>query len=373
MNRGNHQTLRSMTTDNVNVTIPANYTGNTMRIIVDKEKVKEEKHVNFISFNIQSTTLPGYLSIGAKYIELRDFYDMLREKGGLSDRLPIVVTLDKPLAVVAFDERPPSYNGQRVWPFKWNNQQCSLTGNVTIRVHHASLEVAEETMQDIRNETLKLWKENRSVLSLPIYIPIRNGNQFQWIEYGVRGKRDLNTIYIDSRIKDRLVNGLTKFLSSSALYDRYGVTWKRIYLFNGPPGTGKTSTVLALSSLFNKGIAKMTITPDMTSSSVELLFRAVAKDTFLLLEDVDSLFVERTSTSHVDFSTVLNLMDGITTRRGLVLFMTTNHIEKLDSAFVRPGRVDEVVQFKTPGREEFLASLKMLGERWPDEHEACIN
>ena len=38
--------------DSVDVKIPQNYTGNPVRIIVDKERVADEKLVNFISFNI---------------------------------------------------------------------------------------------------------------------------------------------------------------------------------------------------------------------------------------------------------------------------------------------------------------------------------
>lgn len=42
----------------------------------------------------------------------------------------------------------------------------------------------------------------------------------------------------------------------------------------------------------------------------------------------------------VTFSGLLNALDGAAAQEGRLLFMTTNHIEKLDSALIRPGRCD---------------------------------
>jgi SpoVK/Ycf46/Vps4 family AAA+-type ATPase len=182
----------------------------------------------------------------------------------------------------------------------------------------------------------------------------------------------METIYIDDPIKDKLVTQLEKFTKSSALYDRYGVTWKRVHLFHGPPGSGKTSTILALASRFGKNIAKLTLTPQLNSQQIEYLFQTIPDNTWMLLEDVDALFTERTAHTSIDFSTLLNCMDGLTTKRGLVLFMTTNHKTKLDSAFIRPGRVDLDLEFPLPGKEELRKALKVLGAEYEHEHEEFL-
>lgn len=70
------------------------------------------------------------------------------------------------------------------------------------------------------------------------------------------------------------------------------------------------------------------------------------KNAIILLEDIDAIFVERTSVGQersgrkVSFSGLLNALDGVRSQEGRVLFMTTNHIEKLDPALLRPGRAD---------------------------------
>lgn len=44
--------------------------------------------------------------------------------------------------------------------------------------------------------------------------------------------------------------------------------------------------------------------------------------------------------SSVTFSGFLNALDGVASGEERIIFMTTNHVEKLDSALIRPGRVD---------------------------------
>ena len=63
----------------------------------------------------------------------------------------------------------------------------------------------------------------------------------------------------------------------------------------------------------------------------------------LVLEDIDALFIERESTgasSSISFSGLLNAIDGPASQEGRMLFMTTNHPDRLDPALIRPGRVD---------------------------------
>ncbi len=69
--------------------------------------------------------------------------------------------------------------------------------------------------------------------------------------------------------------------------------------------------------------------------------------TVLLIEDVDCVFKEKretTATTGVTLSGLLNALDGVSSREGRVLFLATNHPERLDPALVRPGRVDKKIK-----------------------------
>lgn len=74
----------------------------------------------------------------------------------------------------------------------------------------------------------------------------------------------------------------------------------------------------------------------------------------ILLEDVDGIFNQREAVIDVDeegnggvsFSGLLNALDGVRSQEGRILFMTTNHPERLDPALVRPGRCDIQIELK---------------------------
>jgi mitochondrial chaperone BCS1 len=53
----------------------------------------------------------------------------------------------------------------------------------------------------------------------------------------------------------------------------------------------------------------------------------------------------------VSLSALLNVLDGVGSPEGRVLIMTTNHIERLDGALIRPGRVDRKIEFRLADEE----------------------
>ena len=61
---------------------------------------------------------------------------------------------------------------------------------------------------------------------------------------------------------------------------------------------------------------------------------------------VDTNFMElmKKKSQGVSLSQILNLLDGIVELDGRVLIACTNHIEKLDPALIRPGRIDCVIE-----------------------------
>merc|ERR1719322_451462 len=52
------------------------------------------------------------------------------------------------------------------------------------------------------------------------------------------------------------------------------------------------------------------------------------------------------SSSEIKLSDLLAAFDGVLEMKGRMMVMTTNHLEKLDPALIRPGRVDLSLEFK---------------------------
>jgi len=369
--------------ENINLSIPAGFDKDKVLFKIEKRKDADENTQKFRSFRINDANIP--ICIGTKQIPFIELYKLLY-KYGIPSTVPSCVKFNNTIKKYEFfqiDWTPHNYNGPNNYFFNWTSPinkeeivKCSLTSNGPchyIRVHDMTIGLGEKIITEILNELFELYKVPKVIGQLTIYTTFKVNTSYTWSLYGTKYERSIDSIYIDNDIKNKLVKKLTQFYASSEMYDKYGITWKQVYILYGPAGTGKTSTVMALASIFKKGIAKLTVNKNLDSQSLENLIKSIPADHFLLIEDVDALFTGREATREIDFSTVLNLLDGMTAKRGLVIFLTTNHLDKLDSALVRPGRVDMLVQYYLPTIDNIKAALKILGSDYTEDHESFID
>ncbi len=66
------------------------------------------------------------------------------------------------------------------------------------------------------------------------------------------------------------------------------------------------------------------------------------------------------NTGRLSLSGLLNILDGVASQEGRVLIMTTNHLEKLDKALIRPGRVDMIVKFDKADSDMVAAIFRAI-------------
>ncbi len=166
---------------------------------------------------------------------------------------------------------------------------------------------------------------------------------FEWDRVGRTKKRKLSSVFMSDGIVESIFQDAQSFISSEDWHAERGIPWRRGYLLYGPPGTGKTSLVKALAGALGLGVAVIDLSREnLTDGTLASLLAGAPKKTVLLIEDIDSAFRERdgTNAAGITFSGLLNAIDGVMSQEGHLLFMTTNHIERLDPALIRPGRVD---------------------------------
>jgi chaperone BCS1 len=75
-----------------------------------------------------------------------------------------------------------------------------------------------------------------------------------------------------------------------------------------------------------------------------------------------------TPPGRLSLSGLLNILDGVASQEGRVLIMTTNHIEKLDKALIRPGRVDMIVKFDRADSSMTSQIFKAIYSPFDDDH-----
>ena len=117
----------------------------------------------------------------------------------------------------------------------------------------------------------------------------------------------------------------------------------------------KTSLIYTIASHFNFDIAFLNITRDLDDNTFTRAVTNLPDNSILLLEDIDALFVERDTKCGVSFSTVLNVLDGMTKKHKLLTFLTTNYKDRLDSALKRSGRIDYELEFTYASKKQTKA------------------
>ena len=188
----------------------------------------------------------------------------------------------------------------------------------------------------------------------------------------VREPRASESVILDAKYAETILDDARKFLSRSSWYHDKGIPYRRGYLLHGPPGCGKTSFALVLASELKLNICILNLSgQEMDDNAIAETLRNAPSKAIILLEDIDSVFVQRSSSesdksSSISFSGLLNAIDGVAAQEGRIFLMTTNHLERLDPALIRPGRCDMKVEVKKASKHQLE---KMFLRFFPNDME----
>lgn len=203
---------------------------------------------------------------------------------------------------------------------------------------------------------------------------------YGWKLFSERSRRPLRTLYLPPDVKD-VAQEIRAFLDLRDTYVSLGIPWRRGYLFDGPPGTGKSSFVLALASELLLPIHVLPLQSDLTDNRLLHLFAELPPRCIVLLEDLEnalptaalegcpggtrSTTLSSTSNgSRLSLSGLLNAIDGVASSEGRILIITANSPAKIPSpeSLLRPGRIDRHVHFRKMERPELVAMHRSFQE-----------
>lgn len=200
-----------------------------------------------------------------------------------------------------------------------------------------------------------------------------------WVRCMARPARPLSTVVLDETQKQCFLEDIKEYLhpGTRRWYSNRGIPYRRGYMLFGPPGTGKSSLCFAVAGSLHLKIYLISLnSKSLTEDGLASLFQSLPQRCIVLLEDVDTAGLtnsrsetaasdaqqlltpsssdpgdetakkENKSPQGISLSALLNIIDGVASSEGRILVMTTNHIEKLDPALLRPGRVDMTIEFR---------------------------
>lgn len=211
-------------------------------------------------------------------------------------------------------------------------------------------------------DEIQTWS-NQSTDTIDVYL-----YRGYWQKVSRKTKRALSSIVLPQGQKQRIVSDIQGFLTSKEWYTSMGIPYRRGMLFWGVPGTGKTSLAMGLAGMFDLRIYAINLGSVENDQDLVNAITKIPEKSMLLIEDIDAATAkdreDDDTGAKITLAGLLNAIDGVFSRDGRVLVMTTNYPDKLDKALTRPGRVDlmeEIAPLNTP---EILTMCKQfLGDK----------
>ncbi|KAH6905312.1 26S proteasome regulatory complex, ATPase RPT6 [Coprinopsis sp. MPI-PUGE-AT-0042] len=163
------------------------------------------------------------------------------------------------------------------------------------------------------------------------------------------------------------------------LFDALGIAQPKGVLLYGPPGTGKT--------LLARAVAHHTDCKFIRVSGSELVQKYIGEGSrmvrelfvmarehapsIIFMDEIDSIGSSRgeSGSGGGDSEVQRTISDGFEPTKNIKVIMATNRIDILDSALLRPGRIDRKIEFPPPGPEARVghppaaSTLRALAEK----------
>ena len=179
-------------------------------------------------------------------------------------------------------------------------------------------------------------------------------------------------------VKEMLTESVLWPLTYPDTFARLGVQPPRGVLLYGPPGCGKTFLVTALAGtgranvLSVKGAELLSKWVGESERAVRELFRRAreAAPTLVFLDEVDALAPIRGQatdggTTDRVVAALLTELDGVESLRNVVVVGATNRPDLVDSALLRPGRLERLVYVPPPDEQARAEILKAAARSVP--------
>lgn len=146
-------------------------------------------------------------------------------------------------------------------------------------------------------------------------------------------------------------------IERSAECRKHGIPLKRGILLYGPYGTGKTLTAYMAARKAEQNGWTFVYLEDVAQLQQAITFARQYQPAVVFAEDVDhAMKGERGA----DTNAILNVIDGIENKNAEVaVVLTTNHVELIHPAMMRPGRLDAVIEIGAPDADAVMQLVRL--------------
>jgi chaperone BCS1 len=228
-----------------------------------------------------------------------------------------------------------------------------------------------------RSRKYYIWAIRRSTLELFIndlnkkhnivdVVQVRTCSSYDW-NIKVCPIRPIASILSPAPIAE-MIEDAQKFTNEKERYAYLGIPYRRGYLLEGLPGTGKSSSALCLAGVLKRPLYFMSLTNKNANDEWLLdMFARVPFGSIILVDDYDR-FVPSTD-GGITIAGLLNALDGVVAQTGKIIIIAANDISNIPDAILRPGRIDRRFTFGLTEKED---AMKLFERFHGSEHKTLF-
>lgn len=161
-------------------------------------------------------------------------------------------------------------------------------------------------------------------------------------------------------VEEQIQTNLFTPICHTAQCRKAGVPLKRGVLLAGKYGTGKTLTADAVANACRTNGWTFILIPRVAALDDALAFARIYQPAVVFAEDIDRVMSGEDRSIEID--DILNTIDGVESKRSEIMtVLTTNHLELINRAMLRPGRLDAVINVTPPDAEAAERLIRRYG------------
>jgi len=348
------------------IILPENMSLDEAMVWLDRKK-QEEENVVAVHEVVDAYPLDGALALAKALAQRFGWTNLVPTPGFWGDSPPVMVGIEvapyKTVQVPWGSMQIPGVDGRLETQIgkKDGRPVFVLTGEIRKKHQKTISEIAALTRDILRKESVYKGKAIRIVFPEPTekFDPQKCPT---FLDLGQ--VRESELVFPDD-VMQMVQDNLFTILERTDECRDAGIPLKRGILMEGKYGTGKTLTAFVSAKKAQANGWTFILIDSVTKLHQALQFALQYAPAVVFAEDIDRVLQgER----NAEMDKILNTIDGIESKgKEILVVLTTNHVDKINPAMLRPGRLDAVISVTPPDEKAVQSLLRIYGRGLVDD------